>query len=179
MRAVLFGVILFSCIILRASALLLHAVNYLAFVDCLRRGVGSLRLQPCSEVAVRLTSLLLFHSLYVAWSFAADSTNKFNKAFRRSHHVRCCFSFPLQLPRRRCLVIIARLLFDAAELERFRCSNRQSYKKLCMKTLSILVPLATTYFCESGFSSLLRLKNKVPNRLNPSNDLRMVLCNYV
>ena len=43
-----------------ASAFLLRTVN------CLRRGVGSLRLQPCSEVAVRLTSLMLFHSLYVA-----------------------------------------------------------------------------------------------------------------
>jgi len=43
-----------------ASAFLLRAV------DCLRRGVGSLRLQPCSEVAVRLTTLMLFHSLYAA-----------------------------------------------------------------------------------------------------------------
>ena len=86
---VLFGVILFSCIVTRASAFLLRAVNCLACVDCLRRVVGSLRLQPCSEVAVRLTSLMLFHSLYVAWSSAADSTNKFNKAFIRSHHLYC------------------------------------------------------------------------------------------
>jgi len=28
---------------------------------------------------------MLFHLLYVAWSFAADSTNKFNKAFPRWH----------------------------------------------------------------------------------------------
>jgi len=64
-------------------------------VDCLWRGVGSLRLQPCSEVTVRLTSLMLFHSLYVAWAFAADSTNKFNKIFIRSHQtylpdLACC-----------------------------------------------------------------------------------------
>ena len=61
---VVFGVILFSCGVTRASAFLLRGVNCLACVDCLRRGVGSLRLQLCSEVAVRLTSLMLFHSLY-------------------------------------------------------------------------------------------------------------------
>jgi len=38
------------------------------------------------------------------------------------------------------------------------------------KALSILVPFATTYLCESGFSSLLYLKNKYRNHLN-------VLCN--
>ena len=63
---VLFGVILFSCSVTHASAFLLSAVNCLACVDFLRRGIGSLRLQLCSEVAVRLTSLMLFHSLYVA-----------------------------------------------------------------------------------------------------------------
>ena len=62
---VLFGVILFSCIVMRTSAFLLCAINCLACVDCLRHGVGSLCLQPCSEVAVRLTSLMLFHSPYV------------------------------------------------------------------------------------------------------------------
>ena len=45
--SVLFGVILFSCIVTR-SAFLLRVVNYLAFVDCLRRDIGSWRLQPCS-----------------------------------------------------------------------------------------------------------------------------------
>jgi len=53
-------------IVTRASAFLFRAVNCLARVDCLQRGVGSLRLQPFSEVAVRLTLLMLFHSLYVA-----------------------------------------------------------------------------------------------------------------
>ena len=70
----------------------MRAVICLTCVECLRRGVGSLRLQLCAEVAVRLTTLMLFHSLYVAWSFAADSTNKFNKAFNRSYHLFQCFS---------------------------------------------------------------------------------------
>jgi len=65
-KSVLFGVILFSCNVTCASAFLLPAVNCLACVDCLRRGVGFLRLQLCSEVAGRLTTLRLFHSLYFA-----------------------------------------------------------------------------------------------------------------
>jgi len=89
---VLLGVILF-CVVTRASAFLLRAVNYLACVDYLRRGVGSLRLQLCLEVAVRLTSLMLFHLLYVASSFAADSTNKFNEVFVRSHQYECYTNF--------------------------------------------------------------------------------------
>jgi len=45
--------------------------------------------------------------------------------------------------------------------------------------VTILVPFATTYLCESGFSSLLYLKNKYRNRLNPSKDLRVALSNCV
>jgi len=45
----------------------------------------------------------------------------------------------------------------------------------CTNGLSIRVPFATTELCESGFSSLLRLKNKCCNDLNPSNDLRVAL----
>jgi len=40
--------------------------------------------------------------------------------------------------------IVARLLFDATELESFWCSTTQSYQKLSTKGLSILVPFAIT-----------------------------------
>jgi len=76
-RSVLFGVILFSCSVTRASAFLFRAVNCLACVDCLRRGVGSLRFQLCSEVAVRLTTLMLFHSLYVTSSWSSGKCVRF------------------------------------------------------------------------------------------------------
>jgi len=62
-----------------------------------------------------------------------------------------------------------KLLFDAIKLESFWCSNMESYRKLSAKALSIVVPFATTYLRESGFSSLLYFvsKNKYRNRLNP------------
>ena len=65
--------------------------------------------------------------------------------------------------------IMARLLFDATELKHFWCSTMQSYKKLIPKTLSILLPFATTHLCESGVFSLHYLKNKYRNHLNPWN----------
>jgi len=61
-----FGVILFPSVVPRTSAFLLRVDNYLAFVNCLRRGVGSLRLQFCSAVTVLLRPCMLFHLVYVA-----------------------------------------------------------------------------------------------------------------
>ena len=52
----------------------------------------------------------------------------------------------------------------------------QSYQKLSTKTCLFWCPLQRH---ESGFSSLLHLKNKYQNRLNPSNDLwvaRVTVC---
>jgi len=72
-----------------------------------------------------------------------------------------------------------KLLLDATKLESFWCSNMESYRKLSAKALSNPVQLATTYLCESGFSSLFYLKNKYRNRLNPSKDLRVALSNCV
>ena len=72
-----------------------------------------------------------------------------------------------------------KLLFDTTKLESFWCSNMESYRKLSEKALSFLVPFKTTYLCESGFSSLIYLKNKYRNRLNPSKDLRVALSNCV
>ena len=72
-----------------------------------------------------------------------------------------------------------KLLFDVTKLKSFWCSNLERYQKLSEKALSILVPFATTYLCESGFLSLFYLKNKYRNRLNPSKDLRVALSNCV
>jgi len=78
-----------------------------------------------------------------------------------------------------CGAIMARLLFDCVEHERFWWSIMWSYQKLCTKALFILVPFAATHLCESRFSSLLYLKNKYRDCLNPSNDLRVALSSCV
>ena len=79
----LFGVIWISLSCARVH--ICCAPLILKFVVCLRCGVGSFPLQFVLAFTVLLTTCMLFHFVHVAWSFAADSTNKFNKACIRSH----------------------------------------------------------------------------------------------
>ena len=68
--------------------------------------------------------------------------------------------------------IIARLLFDATELW---CSTTQSYQELCTKALSILVPIAIAYLCESGFPLYVVWKTCIGTYLNSSNHLHVAI----
>jgi len=69
-------------------------------------------------------------------------------------------------------------MFDATELKTF-CSTIKNYQKFSTKSLSIPIPLAATYLYESGFVSLLYLKNKCRNSLKHPNDLPVALSNCV
>ena len=108
----------------------------------------------------------------------------------------CYFCFMLWLPHRRSLVIwfkiirslwyinvyganMARLLFDATELESFWIQPSKVIGTCVQKPCLFECPFSTTYFSKSGFCFLLHLKNKYQNHLNPSNDLRMALTNCV
>jgi len=87
--------------------------------------------------------------------------------------VHCHFSGCYRLPRwngRQCdrkgivtfkylWLSMARFLFDATQLASFLCSKMQSYQKLYTKAMSILVPFATTYLCESGYTIPFHFKN--------------------
>ena len=66
-----------------------------------------------------------------------------------------------------------KLLYESSSLEVFWCSVQTGYPTLAKRALKILVPFATTWLCESGFSSLLYIKNKYRNAMNPENDLRI------
>jgi hypothetical protein len=46
---------------------------------------------------------------------------------------------------------------------------------LSQKAEKMLLPFPTTYLCEAGFSSLLAIKTKARNRLDPQHDLRCAL----
>ena len=46
---------------------------------------------------------------------------------------------------------------------------------LIREAQKILMPFPTTYLCEAGFLSLVTIKNKARNRLDPQNDLRCAL----
>ena len=60
-------------------------------------------------------------------------------------------------------------------LTEFRCAMRYSYPYVALLSLQVLVPLASTYLCESGFSTLLQIKTKARNRLGVQDDMRLAL----
>ena len=46
-----------------------------------------------------------------------------------------------------------------------------------MTALRVLVPFASTYLCEAGFSTLFNIKTKNRNRLDVGDDMRLALTN--
>lgn len=65
--------------------------------------------------------------------------------------------------------------FTSGQLEYFWASQLEAYSVLAKKALEMLVPFATTYLCERGFSYLLHIKTKSRNRLNSEHDMRVAL----
>jgi hypothetical protein len=64
-------------------------------------------------------------------------------------------------------------------LDEFWCSQIAAYPVLAKKTLLALIPYATTYLCESGFSTLVSVKTKARNRLDARHDMRLALSETV
>jgi hypothetical protein len=61
--------------------------------------------------------------------------------------------------------------FSNQNLGEFWCSQIAAYPVLAKKALSALIPFATTYLCEYGFSTLVSVKTKARKRL----DMRLAL----
>ena len=51
----------------------------------------------------------------------------------------------------------------------------KAFSSLAMNALTVILPFATTYFCESGFSKMMYIKNKHRNRLQLEDDLGIAL----
>jgi len=64
-------------------------------------------------------------------------------------------------------------------LEEFWFKKAMGYPNIQQTALRFLMVFSTAYLCEQGFSSLLSIKNKRRNRLNPSDDIRLVLSNSI
>ena len=47
----------------------------------------------------------------------------------------------------------------------------RTYPILSMAALRVIVPFASTYLCESGFSTLVHIKSKARNQLNVEDDM--------
>ncbi|CAM1332448.1 ZBED8 (predicted) [Pycnogonum litorale] len=53
--------------------------------------------------------------------------------------------------------------------------NSTHSPQLAERALEVLVPFATTYLCETGFSTLVHIKTKARNRLDASDDMRVAI----
>lgn len=71
----------------------------------------------------------------------------------------------------------ARDLFREKSVTQFWCTMHQSYSKVSMLALRVLLPFASTYLCEAGFSTLVHIKTKNRNRLDIEDDMRLALTN--
>ena len=71
----------------------------------------------------------------------------------------------------------ARNLFYEKLLTQFWCAMYQTYPNVTMLAFRVLLPFASTYLCESGFSTLLHIKTKARNRLYVEDDMRLALAN--
>ena len=63
--------------------------------------------------------------------------------------------------------------FDSMHLATFWCAQLEMFPQLAKSALKmkILVPFATTYLSETGFSTLVSIKTKPRNSLNPRGDV--------
>lgn len=60
-------------------------------------------------------------------------------------------------------------------LSSFWISVKEEYPRLYEKATRMLIPFATTYLCETGFSALASMKSKYRGRLDISKELRVAL----
>ena len=64
---------------------------------------------------------------------------------------------------------------EQQSLNKFWCGMLALYPNVAKLALKVLLPFATTYLCESGFSALVVLKTEKLNRLNVEDDMRLAL----
>ena len=71
--------------------------------------------------------------------------------------------------------MIPQLILQGKTLTEFWCAMRHSYPNVALLSLRVLVPFASTYISESGFSTLLQIETKARNKLGVQDDMRLAL----
>ena len=73
-----------------------------------------------------------------------------------------------------------KLMFQEKDLSEFWLSIQNEYPTISNFAMNILLPFASTYLCEAGFSALLYIKSKYRTRLTTvENDLRISLSQII
>ena len=71
----------------------------------------------------------------------------------------------------------ARDIYHEKSLLQFWCNMSESYPQISKLAFRTLLPFATTYLCESGFSTLVHIETKKRNRIKIEHDRRLALSN--
>ena len=66
-------------------------------------------------------------------------------------------------------------MFDNLSIYEFWAKIYTSYPRVAKKCITKLLSFTSTYLCDSGFSTLMQMKNKTRNRLDVENGLRYAL----
>ena len=66
-------------------------------------------------------------------------------------------------------------MFMEKSLSQFWCTMLRSYRKVSTEALRVIVPFASTYLCETGFSALVHIKSKARKQLNVEDDMRLTI----
>ena len=69
-------------------------------------------------------------------------------------------------------------MFNAGHLEKFLLQVKDEYPSLSTEAIDILLRFATSYLCESGFSSVAVLKTKYRSRLVIEKELRVSISSH-
>lgn len=69
--------------------------------------------------------------------------------------------------------------FTYSDLVEFWISVNNEYSTLCSKALRILIPFATSYLCEAGFSAIAVIKSKYRSKINLEQEMRVAVSSFV
>ena len=66
------------------------------------------------------------------------------------------------------------LLFSKLKLKDLRSAKLKAFPSLAMNAMTVVLPFLTTYFCKSGFLTMMYIKNKHRKHLQLEDDLRIL-----
>lgn len=69
--------------------------------------------------------------------------------------------------------------FASSDLVEFWVSVKNEYPALSLKALRILIPFATSYLCEAGFSAVAVIKSKYRSKINVEQEMRVAVSSLI
>ena len=104
----------------------------------------------------------LFSYEWIRDPFALSTPSSFTKQEKEDYHDLTCDNF---LKRK----------FNLVNLTNFWISLNDEYPALTKKALRMVVPFATFYLCEAGFSAMAVIKSKYRWRINVEKEMRVAV----